>query len=103
MPIRSRFIPTIEHHVILDRITICYSDPHPENVRDTCGLLLSERYTRDISGLRIRPNARYQVSATIPVPFMTESAIGIQSVSRQALAVKGALLIVSILIPHSSH
>jgi hypothetical protein len=74
MPIHSRFRPTIEHHVILDRITICYSDPNPENVNATCALILSERYTREISGLRIRPNARYQVSATIPVPFMTESA-----------------------------
>jgi hypothetical protein len=74
MPIYSRFRSTVEHRVILDRITICYNDSNSDNVRDTCRLLLSERYTREISGLRIRPNARYEISATIPVPFMTASA-----------------------------
>jgi hypothetical protein len=73
MPIRRRLISTIEYHIIPDRFSICFSDPNADNVRATCSLLLSEGYTRGISSLRIRSNARYQISAIIPVPFMTES------------------------------
>jgi hypothetical protein len=73
-PTRRQWVRHIEHQVIIDRLTICYHDGNPENVRATCGLLLNKRYQHDIPGIKITRNGRYSVSAKIPVPFTTQSA-----------------------------
>jgi hypothetical protein len=63
--------------IILDRLTVCFNDKTYdaiENVNKTCGLLISETYTKEIPGIKISTNGRYKVQARIPFPHMYESA-----------------------------
>jgi hypothetical protein len=64
---------TTNIHIILDRLSICFNEPNQKNVKDTCGLILSDKYTKEISGMNVTANARYAVSARIPMPFMSDA------------------------------
>ena len=55
--------------ISLDRLTICFNDPNPANVKGTCGLLLNSMYNKQIAGMRVTKNARYTVRCQIPLPF----------------------------------
>jgi len=55
--------------ISLDRLTICFNDPDPANVKGTCGLLLNDMYTKQVAGMRVTKNARYAVRCQIPLPF----------------------------------
>jgi len=60
---------TANIQIILDRLTICFNEPNKEFVKKTCGLILSDKYTNEIPGMKVTANARYAVSARIPMPF----------------------------------
>ena len=57
----------------LDRITICFDDPDPNSSKQTCNLLVTEHLNKAFPGMIIKGNARYQVSATIPLPFSSSA------------------------------
>jgi hypothetical protein len=60
---------TTNIQIILDRLSICFNEPNKDNVKGTCGLILSDKYTKEISGMKVTANARYHVSARIPMPI----------------------------------
>src|SRR5690242_20246137 len=59
---------TIE--ISIDRLSICFNDPTPENVKATCGMLLSDTISKQIPGMIVTKSAMYQVNARIPVPYL---------------------------------
>jgi hypothetical protein len=58
--------------IALDRLSVCFTDPNYDNVKGTCGLLLSDHYMKTITGMKVNANARYAVQARIPMPFMSD-------------------------------
>lgn len=57
--------------ISIDRLTVCFKEPDPENVKSTCGILLSDKYKKEIPNLKITKSAQYHVNARIPLPYMT--------------------------------
>lgn len=56
--------------VKLDRLTICFSDANQENVESTCKLLWQDAIHKQVPGIKVKKNARYAVSAMIPLPYL---------------------------------
>jgi len=53
----------------LDKLSVCYNEPNQDNVKATCGLLLDDKYTKSVPGLKITKSPRYAVSCRIKVPY----------------------------------
>jgi hypothetical protein len=54
---------------ILDRLTLCCTDPNTEYVNKTAGMLIDYNNKTWMPGFMVTSNARYKASARIPVPF----------------------------------
>lgn len=65
----KHFTPS-KAEIKIDRLTICFNDPSIDNVKATCGLLLSDQYTKAIPGIQSTVSPLYEVSARILVPFL---------------------------------
>lgn len=68
-PTHASTISKHSHQIVVDRLTVCFSDENSEHVEVTCGLLLSDKYTKGIPGLKMTKNARYKVSAQFLLPL----------------------------------
>jgi len=58
----------------LDRLSVCFKESDKESVKKTCGLILSDKVTNYIPGIIVTQNARYEVSAKIPLPSNSKGA-----------------------------
>jgi hypothetical protein len=65
--------PISKIRISIDRLAICFTEPNPEHVKSTCGLLLSDKYTNAIPGIKITNSAKYRVNARIPLPYAATS------------------------------
>ena len=55
--------------ISLDRLSICFNDPHPEHVEKTCGLLIDDHMDKLVPGMTATKNQRYKVSCLLRLPF----------------------------------
>jgi hypothetical protein len=62
-----------ELQVIIDRLSVCFTDPNQEHVNASCNVLISDKCGDGIPGIKLTTNARYKIRAMIPVPFMVDS------------------------------
>jgi hypothetical protein len=69
----TSLINTSKPHVLIDRLSICFSEHNADDVKGTCDLLISDKCQGGIPGIKLTSNARYKVRATIPVPFMSNA------------------------------
>jgi len=54
---------------VLDKLSICFNDPNPENVKKTYGLLISDHVTSFTPGMSVTKNQRYMASCRLRLPF----------------------------------
>ena len=69
---KSTELQTLEdpgYKVVLDRLSICFSDKNQSNVSDTCAMLFGYANTQEIPTLKVTKNARYNACAVFKVPF----------------------------------
>jgi hypothetical protein len=59
----------VQVKLILDRLSAVFHEPNQENVKGTCGLLVSDHILKSTPGLSVTKNHRYLVSCLLSLPF----------------------------------
>lgn len=64
------FIQT-ETNLKIDRLSLCYAEPDPENVKATENILLHESISKTWPGMITKPGGLFRVKAVLSLPFET--------------------------------